>query len=106
MTAKKTRLLSHLPVLRLLADKFTHQLLAFLAFNVHNLNATLLQIRLTAEERLVLAEYNTVDLVQNASTGAHIARRERGVHRCPLVGGGGKTACVLESGDFGLLLRG
>ena len=100
---RKKNPISHLPVLRLLADEFTHQVLALLALNIHNLNTTLLQVRLAAEESLVLAEYNTVDLVKDASTGAHIARRERGVHRCSLVGGGGQAACVLEGRDLGLL---
>jgi hypothetical protein len=103
-TLQKKEILSHLPVLGLLADEFTHQILALLALNIHNLNTTLLQIRFAAEERLVLAEHNTVDLIQNASTGAHVAGRERGVHRCSLVRGGWKAACVLESGDLGLLL--
>ena len=100
---RKKNPISHLPVLRLLADEFTHQVLALLALNIYNLNTTLLQIRLAAEERLVLAEYKTVNLVQNASTGAHVARRERGVHRCSLIGGSGQAACVLEGGDLGLV---
>jgi len=100
--SQKKKSPSHLPVLGLLADKFTHQILAFLALNIHNLDTTLLQIRLAAHERLVLAEHNTVDLVKNASTGAHIARRERGVHRCTLVGRSRQAACVFESGDFSL----
>lgn len=96
-------LIGHLPVLRLLADEFTHQVLAFLALNVHNLDTTLLQIRLAAQEGLILAEHNAVDLVQNASTGAHIAGRKRSVHCCTLVCGGGKATCVLKSGDLGLV---
>ena len=73
------------PVLRLLANELAHQLLALLALHIDNLDAARLEVRLAAEESVVLAEHDAGDLVEDAGAGAHVAGRERSVHGGALV---------------------
>ena len=52
-----------IPYSRLLLDEFFHQILAFLVFEYHNLDSSLLQVTLTPDERRVLSNNNSGDLV-------------------------------------------
>jgi hypothetical protein len=90
------------PDFRLLHDKLLHQRLALFVLKHDDFHAAFLQIFLPADECLVLANDDALYLVQDACSGAHVARREGRVHRGAFVRGGGQSAGVLQSRHFGL----
>jgi hypothetical protein len=71
----------------MLLDKRAHQLLALSALNINHLNAVFAKVLLATMESLVLTKNDAGDFVQYASSGTHIARRERGIHSTAGVGG-------------------
>ena len=92
-----------LPKLRLLLHKLGHQVLALLAIHHDNFLAAVFEELLSTHKVLVLANDHTIHLVENAGAGAHITGRQGGVHSGALVGGGGETTGVFESGHLGLV---
>lgn len=62
-----------LPEFWLLPDEFLHQLLALFALHIDNLDATLLQIRLSTKKCNVLTNNNSRDPIKYASSGTHVA---------------------------------
>lgn len=96
------RCMGNLPKLRLLLHKLLHELLTLCVVQNHNLLPAALKVVLTTHEALVLAHNNALNLVEDASTGAHVARRQGGVHSSALVGRSGQTTGVLERGHLSL----
>jgi hypothetical protein len=94
--------LKDVPKLRLLLHKLLHQLLALLVIQHHHFFTPIQKIFFAAHEALVLPDDNPLNLVEYAGTCAHVAWRQCGVHSRTLVGGGGKTARILESRHLGL----
>jgi len=92
-----------LPKLRLLLNKLGHQALALFVIHHDNLLAAVLEQLLSAHKVMVLTDYHTLHLVENACASAHVAGRQGGVHGGALVGGGGETARVFESGHLSLI---
>lgn len=74
-----------------LLDEFAHQVLALVVIKDDDLDATSLEILLSANKGLVLADDDPLDLVQDTSTGAHVAGAEGCVHGGAFVGGSGQT---------------
>ena len=69
----KYRASSNLPFVRVLLDKFLHQLFALGVLKVDDLNALLVQVLLRALDGVVLPLHDPFDLVQDACARAHIA---------------------------------
>lgn len=67
--------------MRFLLDEFPHKLLAFLIVQDDDLDPFGLQMILTPHKRLVLGYDDPCNLVQDASTGAHVTGTERSIHR-------------------------
>jgi len=84
-----------IPDFRLLLDELSHERLALVVVEDDDLDAPLLEVRLAADERRVLADHDARHLVQDAGAGAHVARRERRVHRGAFVRGRGEAAGAL-----------
>ena len=74
------------PDMRFLLDELPHQFFTLFVIKDHDLDTARLQILLSANKGLVLANDNPLDLVQDASTGAHVARAERCVHGGSFIG--------------------
>lgn len=58
------------PQLRLLSNELIHQLPALCIIHHNDLDASCTQVRLAAEEILVLADDNTADAVEETGSGA------------------------------------
>jgi len=63
-----------LPNCWLFTDEFLHQPSTFLIVENDYFDPSLLEVFLSANERLVLSNHDSPDLVHDAGTGAHVAR--------------------------------
>lgn len=88
------------PVLGSLSDELLHEIIALFVFQVNHLSTLRSKQVLTTNESLVLAKHNSVNTVQQAGTGAHIARTEGAVHGSSLVSTTRQTASLLKSIHF------
>jgi len=87
----------------MLLDELFHQRLTFGVSHIDDLDTPLPQVVFAADKSVVLAEDDALDLVQDAGAGAHIARREGGIHGRPSVGRRGESSGVLQRSNLGLI---
>ena len=65
--------LRHSPLLGVFVDKLLHQIFTFGRIDVDNLDTSLLEVVFATDKGLVLTENDALDLVENASSCAHVA---------------------------------
>lgn len=89
--------LRHSPLLGVVVDKLLHQIFTFGGIDVDNLNASLLEVIFATNKSLVLAEHNTLDLVQDTGSSTHVTGRKSRVHSSALVGRSWEPTSILKS---------
>lgn len=86
--------------MRTLGNKACHQLLALGVIQVHHLDPLRTEQLLGTNKVVVLTNDDSLDTVQDTSSGAHVARRQSGVHGALLVDAALQTAGFFQSVDL------
>lgn len=84
------------PILWLLFDEISHQILTLWILQHHDFDSFALEMVFSAYKRLVLTNDHSLDLVEDAGSGAHVAGTKCGVHGCILVGRCWKSARTFQ----------
>lgn len=72
----------NLPDFWFLLDEFLHQLLAFLALHIHDLNTSFLEVFFSTKKGLVLPNYDTGNFIKNTCASTRVRKRLAGFKLC------------------------